>query len=218
MRLSFPANVLHFAVVSSDLHLSEDAETILKRTYPGATVTVVKSERPVDVQAFNAVLLDKSVANQWSPIAPQGHAKLILISPSGARGLSALGLGQDGQLSKPLRQKEVREMLFRVLDLDERMKLARQWLNPKAVIQFCEGQGSRTILMTAQGALMHGRPLGEVCHRLAPYGFVRINKSIGVNRDFIDQHATVDERLKVIFKNGKSHMVSRVYRADVEAG
>jgi len=109
-------------------------------------------------------------------------------------------------------------MLFRVLDLDERVKLARRWMNPKAVIQFCEGQGSHTILMTAQGALMHGRRLGEVCHKLAPYGFVRINKSIGVNRDFIDQHALVDERLKVIFKNGKSHMVSRAYQADVEAG
>ncbi|MFZ3216108.1 MAG: LytTR family DNA-binding domain-containing protein [Candidatus Acidiferrales bacterium] len=91
------------------------------------------------------------------------------------------------------------------------------FIDPAEVVAV-EAQGNYVLLRRAQGSELLRESISIAAEKLAPYGFVRIHRSVIVNSAFVEEiqpWATGEYILRV--KGGKQFTVSRTYRKNLHA-
>jgi two-component system, LytTR family, response regulator len=91
------------------------------------------------------------------------------------------------------------------------------FINPEDVISI-RAQGNYVLLQRESGAHLLRESISVMAERMVPYGFVRIHRSILINRRFVEQirpFFTGEYALRV--KSGKEYTVTRTYKKNLKA-
>ncbi|MGB7438700.1 MAG: LytTR family DNA-binding domain-containing protein [Candidatus Acidiferrum sp.] len=87
-----------------------------------------------------------------------------------------------------------------------------------AEIMSVEAQGNYVLLRRKSGEDLLRGCMSSVTEKLAPYGFVRIHRSVAINGAFVEEILTSPSRENVVrLKGGMEFSVSRTYRRNLHA-
>jgi len=221
MHLEAPLNDLEFAIVTSDPQLVAGLELFITRTYLGSVVhRFDPSLATPGLEACRAAFIvnDCISSDKLSEIREANPAgKLVLITPYSNDTEGTSVPGYDGHISAPAVQRDVRELLRRMLALPEKLPLAGRLVKPEDIL-YCQGGGLKTIVCTGAEKLVHNTNLGRVATLLTPYGHVRINRSAIINRRHNGVEAVRHETIFITMADGKRFKITEPHEDDFMDG
>ncbi len=89
------------------------------------------------------------------------------------------------------------------------------FLDP-AELMSVEAEGNYVLLQRASGSYLLRETISEVAQKLAPFGFVRIHRSVMVNAAFVAEiHPWHTGEYVLKMRNGKEYSVTRTYRRNL---
>ena len=90
------------------------------------------------------------------------------------------------------------------------------FFDPRELIS-AEANGNYVLFVQRTGSCLLREPLSVVAERLAPFGFLRIHRSILVNAAFVDSLEPCDTGEYLLrMKNGKEYTVTRTYKENLK--
>lgn len=91
------------------------------------------------------------------------------------------------------------------------------FLDP-AELMSVEAEGNYVLLQRASGSYLLRETISEVANKLAPFGFVRIHRSVMVNAAYVAEiHPWYTGEYVLKMKNGKEYSVTRTYKRNLAA-
>lgn len=115
---------------------------------------------------------------------------------------------------------------FTLLEQVSRRQLVRVAIKSKGRILFVDpinvitvqAQGNYVLLRRESGTYMLRESISVMAKKLEPYGFVRIHRSMLVNRSFVEEiHPYLTGAYGLRVKGGKEYTVSRTYKKNLQS-
>ena len=198
-----------FEVLLVDIHMPEMSgmqlvEHLHQQGGPMPTVIFITAHHEHALEAFEKHAVDYVL----KPIVPARVNEALNVAARRSvqeRAERLLGMLKDSRVRGDPRSRIAVKDKGRVVFVDV------------AEIRSVEANGNYVLLQQKAGSYVLRETIGDIAEKLAPHGFVRIHRSVLVNRQFVASiESDVGSEYILRIQGGKEYHVTRTYRRNLQ--
>lgn len=199
-----------YEVLLLDIHMPELsgielADELNKKNKPLPSIVFVTAHQQHAIAAFERHAVDY-VLKPFSNRRIQQAVDVAARRSQSERAAALIELLPDLKKLMPTREKVAIKAKGRILFIDP------------SEVSIIEAQGNYVLLQRKSGSHLLRESISVVAEKLAPYGFVRIHRSVLVNTAFVEEiqpWSTGEYILRV--RGGKEYTVTRTYKGNLKS-